>query len=290
MAIFALWAGLFCLAPLVPRASADSAGISATRAGTLSIEAMTSPEVAAAIRAGRRTIILPTGGIEQNGPHLALGKHNAIVALTAQAIAAELGDALVAPVIAVTPQGDVARREGHTAFAGTITIPPAVFEAVLRAHVESFAAHGFTTILIIGDSGPAQAPQARLAEAMDRELAPRGVRVLALGDYYAENGGEEHLVRRGHTREVSGRHAGLRDTAELLAAGPALVRLDLFTGATPGVDGDPPRATSALGEELLQLKVAAAVHEARRRLAEPRHSAAGRSSGMLGWLASLFPG
>ena len=40
------------------------------------IEDMTWPEVRDAIAAGKRTAIVYVGSIEQNGPHMALGKHN----------------------------------------------------------------------------------------------------------------------------------------------------------------------------------------------------------------------
>jgi hypothetical protein len=43
------------------------------------IEFMTWLELADAIRAGATTAILPTGGSEENGPHMAIGKHNTIV-------------------------------------------------------------------------------------------------------------------------------------------------------------------------------------------------------------------
>lgn len=53
------------------------------------------------IQAGKTTtIILPTGGTEQNGPPLALGKHNARVRANAEAVGRQLGNALVAPVLA----------------------------------------------------------------------------------------------------------------------------------------------------------------------------------------------
>ena len=45
-------------------------------AGELFLEDLTSPELAAAIRAGKTTILVPIGGTEQNGPHMVLGKHN----------------------------------------------------------------------------------------------------------------------------------------------------------------------------------------------------------------------
>src|SRR5215510_305436 len=43
---------------------------------TVFLEELTWPELRALVAAGKTTIILPIGGTEQNGPHMALGKHN----------------------------------------------------------------------------------------------------------------------------------------------------------------------------------------------------------------------
>ena len=74
---------------------------------TVFLEELTWTEVRDALRAGRTTILLPTGGTEQNGPHMALGKHNYIIKYTSERIARRLGNALVAPVMAYVPEGDI---------------------------------------------------------------------------------------------------------------------------------------------------------------------------------------
>ena len=45
---------------------------------------MTWVEVRSAVQAGYTTVIVPTGGIEQNGPHMILGKHDYIVGAAAK--------------------------------------------------------------------------------------------------------------------------------------------------------------------------------------------------------------
>ncbi len=50
-------------------------------------EEMTWEEVRDALKAGKTTVIIPTGGVEQNGPYVVTGKHNYIVRATAEAIA-----------------------------------------------------------------------------------------------------------------------------------------------------------------------------------------------------------
>lgn len=77
---------------------------------TVWVEEMTWMEVRDALRAGKTTVIVPTGGVEQNGPYLATGKHNVVLRATCEAIARKLGDALVAPVVAFVPRATSIRR------------------------------------------------------------------------------------------------------------------------------------------------------------------------------------
>ena len=53
------------------------------------LEELTWTEVRDALRAAKTTILIPVGGTEQNGPHVALGKHNVRVKALAGKIAAD---------------------------------------------------------------------------------------------------------------------------------------------------------------------------------------------------------
>ena len=123
---------------------------------TVFLEELTWTEVRDAIRAGKTTIIVPAGGTEQNGPHMALGKHNARVKILSQDIARALGDALVAPVIAYVPEGGIAPPTAHMRYPGTITVPEEAFQKVLEFAARSFKLHGFRNIVLLGDHGPAR--------------------------------------------------------------------------------------------------------------------------------------
>ena len=57
-------------------------------AGGVFLEELTWTELRDAVRSGSTTAIIPVGGTEQSGPHLALGKHNVRVKLLAGRIAA----------------------------------------------------------------------------------------------------------------------------------------------------------------------------------------------------------
>lgn len=169
------------------------------------VEEMTSPELRAAVASGKATVLLPIGGTEQNGDHIALGKHNARARALAVAIAARLGNALVAPVVAYVPEGAIDPPTGHMRQAGTITVPEAAFEAVLDSAARSFLRHGFRTVVLLGDHGGYQKSLRRVA---DRVNAGRpSPAVLVPPEYY---------------REME--HAGVDDTALTLAIEPTMVR------------------------------------------------------------------
>ena len=251
-----------------------SPALAPARAAEVETERMTWVEIRDAVKTGKTTLIIPTGGTEQNGPHMVTGKHNIIVREMARRIAVELGDALVAPVMAYTPEGDIAKREGHMAYPGTISVPPDVYARVLEAAATSFAVHGFTFIVFLGDSGPNQAPQQAVAADLSRRWAADGVRVMNADTYYAANGGAEMLKAEGETDAAIGTHASIRDTSELIAVYPEGVRFDRRVADKDGVVGDPSRATALRGAKLLDLKILAALEDIKTgRKATPAQAA-----------------
>jgi len=236
------------------------------------LEDLTWTEVRDAAASGMKVALVPTGGTEQNGPHMTLGKHNAIARDAAGEIARRLGNALVAPVIAYVPEGRLDPPEGHLRFPGTLGVSEATFASELGDAASSLALAGFTLICFVGDHGGSQPVQAEVAQRLTAAWRGRGVRVANLGRYYAANGQEDWLKAHGFTPHEIGSHAGLLDTAELLAVEPAGVRADLLSprtwplGAT-GAAGDPSRATAEIGRALMELKIAAGVAETREILA-----------------------
>src|SRR5437763_10866119 len=156
----------------------------AQAAKTVFLEELTWTELRDELRAGKTTVIVPVGGTEQSGPHIVLGKHNVRVRVLAGRIAASLGNALVAPVIAYVPEGSIDPPSGHMRFAGTISIPEAAFEATLEGAARSFRQHGFRDIVLIGDHGGYQKSLVRVAARLNREWSASPVRVHAVEDYY----------------------------------------------------------------------------------------------------------
>ncbi len=197
-----------------------------------------------AVRAGATIAIVPTGGTEQNGPHMATGKHNLIVRHCAGEIARRLGNALVAPVLAYVPEGSFDPPTDNMALPGTIGVSEPTFAAILAEAATSLALAGFTLICFIGDHGLSQRAQASVAATLTQRWDRRGIRVADIDRYYAGNGEEEWLHSQGYSDAEIGLHAGLLDTAELMAVAPEDIRAELAGAPAPGQRVRPaPKAT-----------------------------------------------
>ena len=236
------------------------------------IDDLTWIEVRAAVQAGAIVGIVPTGGSEQNGPHMAIGKHNLIVRYCAGEIARRLRNALVAPVLAYVPEGSFDPPADNMTLPGTIGVSEPAFAAILRGAAASLALAGMKLVCFLGDHGLSQRAQDDVATNLTRLWRSHGIRVANLRRYYAANGEREWLEAQGYSAAEIGDHAGLLDTAELMAIDPAAVRPSLLSPKTwpegpTGASGDPSRATAAIGEKLLELKIAAGVAEIRELVA-----------------------
>jgi len=231
------------------------------------LEDLTWVEVRDAVRAGVTTVMIPTGGTEQGGPHLILGKHNYVMKFTAGEIARRLGKTLVAPVMAYVPEGNLDPPTSHMWGAGTITLPPEHFAKVVEFAARSLKQHGFLDIILIGDSGGNQPPMKEVAERLNAEWAATPVRVYHLERYNANPEFVTWLKAQGYTQEQIGSHAAIRDSSELMAAHLPGVRMDrrsaapLSDGGRAGGNGDPMKASVEIGKKGLELKVQAAISQ-----------------------------
>ncbi len=245
-------------------------GPAAAAAGTVFIEDMTWTEVRDALRAGTTTVIVPVGGTEQNGPHMALGKHNVRVHALAGKIAKELGKTLVAPVLSYVPEGSITPPAAHMRYPGTISVPEEAFKGILDGTARSFRQHGFRHIVFIGDHGGYQAALATVATRLNRDWSamPATPRAQAhfIGEYYRASQAPyiQALRDKGLSDAQIGTHAGAADTSLLLAIDPSLVRPERMAPGSgsadaDGVAGDPRAASAALGQIGVDLIVARSV-------------------------------
>jgi creatinine amidohydrolase/Fe(II)-dependent formamide hydrolase-like protein len=166
---------------------------------TVWLEDMTWMDVRDAMKAGKTTVIVSTGGIEPNGPWLALGKHNYVLRANCDAIARKLGNAVCAPIVPFVPEGNLEPKSGHMTTAGTISMREETFEALLTDIAHSFKMHGFQNIILIGDSGGNVTGMKNVADKLHTQW--NGAPVVAhIPEHYAYNTVAKLLDDLGVTR------------------------------------------------------------------------------------------
>ena len=263
---------------LEPTMETAPAGVTPTQApDTVFIDELTWEETRDAMKAGKTTVIVPTGGTEKNGYHMVLGKHNFVVTYAANLMARRLKNALVAPTIQYVPEGDPDRQNP-----GAISLPSPAYDMLLDAAARSLKVHGFKEILFIGDSGGNQAGITTVAEKLNSEWEGGATKVFALTDYYEAS----RIYYRawlqaafGYDEETAGSHAGITDTSQMLFIHPSGIRKDQIKpwggAADSGVSGDPAKATAEIGKMGVEFKVNAGIAQY-KALKNP--SARGRST------------
>jgi creatinine amidohydrolase len=239
---------------------------------SVELDALTWTELRDALRAGVTTVIIPAGGTEQSGPHIALGKHNVRARVLSDRIAAALGDTVVAPVLAYVPEGAISPPVGHMRFPGTISIPDAAFKSTLEAAGRSLRQAGFRHVVLLGDHGGYQPLLKEAAAALNKEWAGSGTRAHFIEDYYqaTQTAYVRALRAKGLGDAQIGTHAGAADTSLMLAIDPSLVRADRLSGhgAADGTQGEPASSSAALGQLGVDLIVSQTVTAIRRARAE----------------------
>jgi creatinine amidohydrolase len=184
---------LFLVEPLVAFAQSDAArevprpidaGVSVWA------EELTWMEIRDLVRAGTTTIIIGTGGVEQNGPYVVGGKHNFVLQTVLPCIARAIPNSLVAPIVKFVPEGQIEPTpDSHMRYWGTISLEQSTFEALLTDICRSYRVHGFTDLILLGDSGGNQAGMRNVAKALNAKWTNAGdlARVHFLSEYYDED-------------------------------------------------------------------------------------------------------
>jgi len=250
---------------------------------TVLMEELSWVEIADHLDDGYENVILACGAIEQHGPHLPTGVDTYLGYALAEAAARKLGDTLVAPTLrpGVSPH--------HTDFRGTISVSLETFVNLLWDYCESLARTGFENVVIVPSHGGNYNVLRTYIPDFARKLDEDTDLYFIEADYSATyDYWEEHGIERGEY----GGHAGIGETARMLAKHPDLVDMDLAEPGmtlpeffeddwvTPrrqelfkhgmkerainGILGDPRRATAEHGErinEIMAKKLAERIRE-----------------------------
>ena len=185
---------------------------------------MTWPEVEALDR--ETTVLIPTGSIEQHGPHLPLETDTRLVTAVAEAVEART-PVLLAPTLWLGCSAH------HLGFAGSLTASFPGYGMALEAVVRSLVPHGFRRFYVLNGHG---------GNASSNDVALRTLKAefpnLALGgsNYYAFAATAVAQAMEGPQKEL--RHADEAEASLMLHIAPDLVRLD--RAYDDGLLPDPP--------------------------------------------------
>ena len=239
------------------------------------IEELTYMEVRDGIAGGMTTAIIATGGIEENGPYLATGKHNYIMEGICPALARELGNALCAPIVRFVPEGDFDPPSGAMHFPGSFGVRDVTYQMLLEDIATSLKLHGFSDIVMIGDSGGNQRGMQAVAERLNTNWQGADTRVHFIREFYSP--GWEDTER--YTEEVlgaaEGEHDGHHDdmwvTAMMMVYDPASVRysqrMDEGLASINGFDISDLEKTVELGQQMIDYRARTTAEIVRERIA-----------------------
>jgi len=236
------------------------------------IEELTMPEVRDLLASGTNTVLILTGGIEENGPYLTTGKHNHVLRVMGESIARRFGNTLVAPIVTIEP-GNPERASTP----GGIRLSQETYRAVLRDYATSLEAQGFRNIFLMGDSGGNLRGMQDVADALREEWAGEDVVIAHIPEYY--NYQDVLAFQRDELGiDEDPRLEGLHDdyyiTSIIMNDDPRHVRYDERVAAgmasINGIDITPREKTIWHGRQLIDFRTEVTVAAMEAAIAEQR--------------------
>ncbi len=235
------------------------------------MEDMTWMEIRDAMAAGKKTVIVATGGIEQNGPYLAANKHNVILRGTTDVLARKLGDALVAPIVGFVPEGDISPPTSHMKYPSTVGVTEDTFRRLLTDICSCYRTHGFKNIVLIGDSGGNQAGMKAVAADLNEKWTDGSTHVYYVPEYYNYADLGKWLETQGIKQTPEGLHDDFAITALMMAVDPDSVRAKQRIAAGKfsinGVPLAPQEKTIAWGKKIADYRADVTIAALKKQMA-----------------------
>ena len=242
----------------------------------MQLELCTWPEIDAYLTRSRG-VIVPVGSTEQHGPTGLIGTDTISVALIAR-LAGEQAGILVAPAF---PIGIAAH---HMGFAGSMSLSPETFMAVIRECAVSLDRHGFRKIYFFNGHGGNIAPLNKAAKEITEEVNPgRSVlnrlqcRVQSWWQYEGVHALCQTLYPEGHGSHATPSEVAITQYAypEIIKSAPLDPRIapnGRFTNAVDyrakfpdgRIGSDPTLANPVDGEKLVNAAVAGLIVDYQR--------------------------
>jgi creatinine amidohydrolase len=235
----------------------------------LLLEEMTRDEAGEAF-AQDALVVLPTGSIEQHGPHLPLMVDTAVVTHIARAAGARAA-ARIPLVVAPTVHYGVSHH--HLAFPGTMSLTSGLYVESVKELVRCLYRNGVRQVVLLNGHGGNQHPNGVIAHALVNEDGLE-MRIGQVSYWTAAARALEEAGAAEVAPSFPG-HAGGFETSLMLALRPDLVQLERRRAPTGrlssaggavehgafvragGTSDDASRADAAAGERLLEATVGA---------------------------------
>lgn len=239
------------------------------------MEQLTWMEIRDAIKDGKTTALILTGGVESNGPHLATGKHNYALAVMGEAIARKLGNTLVAPIVTLEP----GRPDSDRVAPGSVFLSPETYEAVLTDMALSLKSMGFKDVVLMGDSGGNQTGMKNTAAKLNARFGGTPARFHFIPEYYDYPTVRRFVQAEGITETMEfeasqgsdGIHEEYAIDAIMMLHDPRTVRLEerikTNRATINGASLVPVEKTLAMGRRIVELRATQTVAAIRKSLA-----------------------
>lgn len=175
---------------------------------------MTWPEVEKLDR--EVVVVIPTGSLEQHGPHLPLFTDSILATAVSEAAEAQVtGKVLLTPTLWLGASGH------HLKFPGTLSASMDAYMGAIASVCESLIPHGFTKYFIVNGHGGNSEPN---GVAMRKLKAAYPALTFGHSGYFAPVAAEVAEVMEGPAKEI--RHACEAEASLMLHVRPELVRRD----------------------------------------------------------------
>src|SRR5262245_61416548 len=243
-------------------------------------EELTWMEVRDAIKSGKTTGLILTGGVESNGPHLATGKHNYVLEVMGEAIARTLGNALVAPIVTLEPGNPDSPRVAP----GSVFLSQATYRAVLTDMATRLKSMGFANVILMGDSGGNQSGMKEVASALNAKFSGSPAKFYFIPEYYDYSSVQKFIQDTGIPEQIKiGASSGSDNLHEeygidalMALADPKTIRIDQRKKANRatinGVSLLPMEKTIEMGKKIVELRTRLTVEAIQKAMAASKTS------------------
>jgi creatinine amidohydrolase len=198
------------------------------------MDELTWVELDARIKADPPIVFLPTGALEQHGPHLPLGTDTMVPQMLAEKVAAVV-DGLVAPTL---PYGYKSQPKsgGGNHMPGCASLDGGTYTLMVRDLICDFARHGLTKIVLFDGHMENQMFLTEAADLALRALKAEGItgtKIVKLGYWISIDAELEAKLFPEGLISWELEHAAVMETSVMLHLRPDLVRQDLIPDHPP---------------------------------------------------------